>query len=148
MMEIASQLAQERFVAPSDRQLLLAFCLICAVFVIVVRLVTAARNATRENQFRTRSRPPCVVALDAKEYEVHRAKLAEMIARSVDVRIGAFPRETTLIGDLRIPPAYLYGLVEDLQEYFGIAINEEKIRTVGDLCDLIQPPPGDAGSPP
>ena len=70
-----------------------------------------------------------------------------MIARSVDVRIGAFPRETTLVDDLRIPPAHLYGLVEDLQEYFGIAINEEEIRTVGDLCDLIQLAPGEAGSP-
>jgi hypothetical protein len=65
-----------------------------------------------------------------------------MIVESLGIRRDPLKSGTHFTADLRVPPGEFHTFLEDVQDEFGVLIESRKIRTVGDLLNLIEPPSG------
>ena len=64
-----------------------------------------------------------------------------MIANQLKVDEAAITRETRLIEDLKADSANVMVMVMDLEDQFGIMVEDDqimKLRTVGDVVDYIE----------
>lgn len=65
----------------------------------------------------------------------------EMIAKQLKVDAASITRETRLIEDLKADSANVMVMIMDLEDKFGIMVEDDqimKMKTVGDVIDYIE----------
>lgn len=127
----------------SDHQILMWFFGVCAVIWVVQHLARAHERAAERANQPTRALPNSILCDTPSDLEETKREILRVLSEYLGESEARLTADTRFHDDLRVPPGEFIALLEKIELLFKIAIDHERIGTVGDILRLVELHPGE-----